>query len=144
MYAIDIICSNGHTFESWFQNRKAFEEQLAGSVVSCPFCGDVNVKQVLSPVRIGKHAAADKEAAAKLETEAKVKAVEGIKAEVRSKVLEVIEKQFEDVGKEFPEEARKIHYGEADARNIRGSATPEEEKELATEGVPFVKIPNFQ
>ncbi len=137
MYAVDVICSNGHKFESWFQNRKSFEEQRDGSLISCPFCGDTLVSQALAAVRIGKHR----------ERTDRSNYPEGIKAKspaVSAKLLEIIEKSFEDVGNNFADEAIKIHFGESEKRNIRGIATPEEEKELASEGIPVFKLPDMQ
>lgn len=133
MYALDIICSNGHQFESWFQNRAAFEDQQAGGLVSCPFCGDATVKQALSPIRIGKHVAEKEESQSKKPVPSQ-----------GTKILEYIEKNFEDVGSKFPDEALKIHMGDAERRGIRGTATPQEEKDLREEGVPFFKIPDIQ
>lgn len=133
MYALDIICSNGHQFESWFQNRAAFEEQQASGLVSCPICGDTAVKQVISAVRIGRHGAKEETAEVK-----KPAPSQG------AKILDYIEKNFEDVGSKFPDEALKIHLGETDRRGIRGTATPQDEKDLQAEGVPFFKLPNIQ
>lgn len=129
MYTTDIICSNGHKFEGWFGSRSAFESQCGQGLVSCPECGDISVKQLLTPVRIKKHA--DGNAA-------------GSPSEKRMSVVDYIEKNFEDVGAKFADEAIKIHTGEVKKRNIRGTATEEEEKKLSDEGVPFVKIPNIQ
>jgi len=132
MYTLDLICSNGHQFESWFRNRASFEEQKEAGLVACPHCEDTAVEQVLTPVRIGKHANREEVA------EAKPKPPDA------AKLLEAIEKNFDDVGSKFPDEALKIHLGETERRSIRGAATPDEEKELAEEGVPFFKIPNIQ
>jgi hypothetical protein len=132
MYALDLICSNGHKFESWFKGRGTYEEQLAGGMIACPHCGDKSVKQALSPVRIGRHKDAPVAPKAKAGPSP------------MTKFLEYVEKQFEDVGKKFPEEALRIHLGETEKRGIRGTATPDEERELKEEGVPFFKIPEVQ
>lgn len=132
MYALDLICSNGHQFESWFKSRAAFEEQLEAKIVSCPQCSDMSIKQILTPIRIGKHA--DREE----RPETKPKPSDN------TKLMEIIERHFEDVGRKFPDEALKIHLGETERRGIRGTATPDEERELKEEGVPFFKIPDFQ
>jgi len=132
MYAIDIICSNGHIFESWFKNRASFETQKEEGLVCCPTSDDNKIKQALSPVRIGKHKDRDNKPSTPRQ-----------KPVIRD-IIKKIEENFEDVGKKFPEEALKIHLGETNPKNIRGIATPEEEKELAEEGVPIFKIPNMQ
>lgn len=102
-------------------------------LVVCPHCSDICIQQALSPVRIGKH------------TGERSKPVESnaIQNSLLS-VLENIEKNFEDVGENFPEEALKIHFGETENRGIRGTATPEQERELVEEGIEFLKIPNLQ
>jgi len=132
MYAIDLICSNGHKFESWFRNRSSFEELRDNDLVSCPHCNDTNVEQAISPVRIGKHKSADERTSKEAEKKETLKAIDHIK------------RTFEDVGTNFSEEAIKMHFGETERRNIRGTATSEEEKELTEEGVPFFKIPEIQ
>lgn len=128
------MCSNGHRFESWFQNRKSFEDQKNDSLISCPFCGDTTVEQALTPVRIGKH----RDVARRNETSSPKSPA------VSAKIMEIIEKSFEDVGKNFADEAIKIHFGESEKRNIRGTATPDEEKELISEGIPVFKLPDVQ
>lgn len=131
MYTLDLACSNGHPFEGWFSNREAFECQRDGNLISCPGCGDTKIQQTLTPVRIKKHA----DAAA---------AADAPKKPAAPDIMQYIEKHFEDVGKEFTTEALKIHYGDAEHRNIRGTATPTEEKTLSEEGVSFFRLPEFQ
>ncbi|MBT3180994.1 MAG: DUF1178 family protein, partial [Deltaproteobacteria bacterium] len=126
MYALDLICSNGHKFESWFRNRASFEEQQMEDLITCPHCNDNNIKQIISPARIGKHQD-DKNNSQK---------VDSPKVDPE-KVVEFMEKNFDDVGKDFPEEALRIHLGESEKRCIRGTATPGEEIELKEEGVPI-------
>lgn len=129
MYTLDLICPKGHVFEGWFANRAAFERQRDSELISCPQCSSTKIQQTLTPVRIKKHAEAGGDA---------------IPKPVLPAIAQYIEKNFENVGKEFADEAIKIHYGDAEHRNIRGTATPEEEKTLSDEGVDFFKIPEFQ
>lgn len=131
MYTLDLICSLGHVFEGWFSNREAFECQRDGNLISCPSCNDTKIQQTLTPVRIKKHVDAPMNATVPRKPAAPA-------------IMQYIEKHFEDVGKEFTNEALKIHYGDAEHKNIRGTATPEEEKTLADEGVSFFKLPEFQ
>ena len=133
MYVLDLICSNGHKFESMFQNRASFEEQQVDDLVLCPHCNDNSVKQILSPIRIGKHSDREKDTLA----------VDTPKADSQ-KILEYIEKYFDEVGNNFSEEALKIHMGESEKKSIRGTATADEEQELKEEGVPIFRIPNIQ
>lgn len=130
MYTLDLICDRNHTFEAWFTNRAAFEKQRDAHLINCPSCESTKVKQTIAAVRIKKHA------------EEKPAISKGEKA--GSTILQYIEKHFEDVGKEFADEAIKIHYGEAKHRNIRGTATSDEEKTLTDEGISFFKVPEFQ
>ncbi len=134
MYAIDISCSNGHVFESWFQSRASFEEQREAALISCPHCGDTNIEQKIAPVRIGKHGNPGKQPEAP-----KKPSPAGL-----AQIMAQIEKNFEDVGARFSEEAIKIHLGESEKRNIRGTATPEEAAELESEGIDIFKIPELQ
>ena len=136
MYTLDLICSNGHKFEGWFSNRNSFEKQRDLGLISCTMCGDCAVKQTLSAIRIKKHA------------EEKPVPVSAPKPEISksitNEIAKFVEKNFEDVGTKFADEALKIHLGDAEKRNIRGTATADEEKSLAEEGISFVKLPQIQ
>jgi len=128
MIAYDLICSNGHLFECWFKDSASFEEQMASSMISCPVCNDTQVVRAYSPFMIKRGSGERRKEEALLYQASQI-------------VQEYLEKHFEDVGPEFAKEALKIHYGEAEKRNIRGTATPAEEVILKEEGVQFVKIP---
>lgn len=138
MYTLDLICINGHDFEGWFENRTGFEKQKRGRLIVCPICGDTSLKQRLSAVRIKRHA---EKALAPAEETLKTTPPAST---ARKNVYQYIQKNFEDVGHKFADEAIKIHSGEAEKRNIRGTATADEEKVLAEEGISFFKLPNFQ
>jgi hypothetical protein len=127
MIAYDLICSNGHLFECWFKDSASFEEQKASGIINCPICDDTEVVRAFSPFMIKKNEGKKKE-----ETDA---------YRALQLVTEYIDKHFEDVGADFYKEALKIHYREAEKRNIKGTATPEEEIILKEEGVPFLKVP---
>lgn len=137
MYAVDIQCSNGHIFEGWFANRAAFEKQRDCNEISCTICSDANIKQVISAPRIKKHS--DPAPSNAPQSEQKPSS-----AAVNTKLIEYIEKNFDDVGNKFAEEAIKIHYGETDSRGIRGTATAEEQKEMKEEGINFLSLPEVQ
>ncbi len=128
MIAYDLICSNGHLFECWFKDSASFEEQMASSMITCPVCNDTQVVRAYSPFMIKRGGGERRK-----EEEALYQASQIVQ--------EYLEKHFEDVGPEFAKEALKIHYGEAEKRNIRGTATPAEEVILKEEGVQFIKIP---
>ena len=132
MIVFDLRCAHGHGFEGWFDSGDAFERQLASDLVRCPVCDVPSVTRVPSArVSVSKG-----DAAAPPATEV----VAGLPPEVLKQLREAVRKT-EDVGRRFPEEARKIHYEEVPHRPIRGTATPDEAKSLAEEGVAFAPIP---
>ncbi len=132
MIIYDLKCEKGHMFEGWFQDQLAWNLQKSRKLVSCPVCSSSNIEIAPSSVTImGK----DSRAANKLQE----KEVSPIKA---LQVLhQYIDKNFEDVGNKFAEVALKIHCGEEEKRNIKGTTTPQEENSLKEEGVQFIKIP---
>ncbi len=130
MIVFDLECSHGHVFEGWFDSFEAFEEQNVNGLVSCPFCDDSNIRKVLSPVAVKKSTPESHPAHDPVDYQRLAK-----------EVVDYIQKNSEDVGAQFAAEALKIHYGVAEKRSIRGSATYEEEKTLKEEGVEFFKIP---
>ena len=132
MIVFDLQCAHGHAFEGWFDSGDAFERQLASDLVRCPVCDVPSVTRVPSArVSVSRGDAA---APSVPET------VAGLPPEVLKKLREAV-RNTENVGRRFPEEARKIHYEEVPHRPIRGVATPDEAKELADEGVDFAPIP---
>ncbi len=130
MIAFDLECSQGHIFEGWFDSLESFEEQKTRELVSCPYCDDSNVRKVLSPVAVKKSLPVPANRQAEIDYNRLAK-----------EVVEYIKSNSEDVGAKFASEALKIHYGVADRRSIRGSATEEEEKTLKKEGIDFLKVP---
>jgi len=130
MIAFDLFCSNGHRFECWFKDSASFEEQQSSGIITCPVCNDHQVEKAFSPFAIKKNGGAKRE--------------EIDPSQALQLVNEYIEKHFEDVGANFYKEALKIHYGEAEKRNIKGTATTEEEVILKEEGVQFFKVPNIK
>ena len=127
MIAFDLMCANGHVFECWFKDSASYEEQKSSGIINCPVCNDAQVEKVFSPFMVRTNGAEKKK---KADPQQVLHAVE-----------DFIEKHFEDVGVDFSKEALKIHYGEAKKRNIKGTATSDEETLLKKEGVQFFKIP---
>src|SRR3954467_15037158 len=139
MILYDLVCPKEHRFESWFRNSNAVETLIKAGDVSCPVCGSKKLHKAPMAPRIGKAASPEKALVAKNDgevTEAMEKAMKAF-AELR----DVIEKKFDNVGERFPEEARKIHYGESTGRGIYGDATPEEAEALREEGIEVQVIP---
>ena len=132
MIIYDIKCENGHKFEGWFKDREAWIEQNARKLVCCPVCHSANVE--IAPSSIAIMGRGSK----KLDESNKPQA--GAAPTLKS-LHQYIAENFEDVGSKFSEVALKIHFGEEEKRNIRGTTTPEEEVTLKEEGVSFIKIP---
>lgn len=149
MIVYDLTCDQDHEFESWFKNSAAYDSLRKSRKVSCPVCASTKIRKAPMAPRISKSGVkelAPPEAPAVTNTPAEAesgdmasamtKAVEAIK-----ELQATIEKTFDNVGDKFPEEARKIHYGEADVRGIYGEATAEEAQELIEEGVDIAAVP---
>ncbi|MGB0922189.1 MAG: DUF1178 family protein [Alphaproteobacteria bacterium] len=132
MVRYNLICVKEHEFEAWFPSSAAYDEQRGKGQVRCPECATRRVeKAVMAPnVATGRaRKSAEQEKAAKQMR----KALKTLRKQV--------EENGENVGKEFASEARKIHYGDAEDRNIYGNATVEEAKELTEEGIEIAAIP---
>jgi hypothetical protein len=134
MISFNLICKNDHEFEGWFRNSAEFNRQAKKHLIGCPDCGDTEVtKSLMAPV-VG---AKDMVRAGRTEKAEQARKVRKMLGEVR----DYVETNFDDVGDDFTDEARKIYYGESDERPIYGNATDEDAKELADEGVPVGKLP---
>lgn len=132
MIIYDLKCENKHTFEGWFNDRNAFEEQKKKKLVTCPVCGSSDIDIVPSSITVmGRET--------ERFTERSNTQISPVKA--LQMLHEYMDKTFEDVGSKFAEVALRIHSGEEDVRNIKGTTTEREEAVLSEEGVPFVKIP---
>jgi hypothetical protein len=131
----ELSCDNGHAFEGWFGSAADFDRQQTMALVSCPSCGSVHVsKRLMAP---SVSTARRKER--RLE-----RVAQAGQAEMMNKLREVvtaIRASSEDVGERFPEEARKIHYGEAEQRGLIGKASLEEVRDLLEEGVEIAPLP---
>lgn len=131
MIIYDLKCTQGHKFEGWFQDRKAFEEQQGQKLISCPVCGSMDAEIVPSSLTVvGKEMKAEKMGQRELPPQKTLQLLH-----------EYIDKNFEDVGARFAEVAIRIHYGEEEARNIKGMTTQQEEETLREEGIKFIKVP---
>ena len=157
-YALN--CDQGHTFESWFANSAAYDKQAKRGLVACPVCGSAKVeKAIMAPnlaAKVGDSGTADPRPPAPpapplqpaptppIPPKTPVAMMSTAERELRHKLKELrdhITKNAHYVGPRFPEEARKIHYGEADHRSIYGEASPEEAKQLHEEGIEFHPLP---
>ncbi len=142
MIVYDLKCRKDHVFEAWFPDSASFAEQAESGKVLCPVCGSSKVTKALMapnlmkgtrgeaerPCETSEVAVADTEKAAELR---------GLLRGLR----EQVESNCDYVGEDFAEEARKIHYGETDARGIYGDTSDEEAKELQDEGIDVQRVP---
>jgi hypothetical protein len=151
-------CDRDHAFESWFQNSAAYDKQSKRGLVTCPICGSAKVEKTIMAPRLARADVpeppppipAPPPSAAPAPQAAPGKAPVAImgaqERELRQKLKELrdhVTKNANYVGAKFPEEARKIHYGETDHRSIYGEASPEEAKALHEEGIEFHPLPSL-
>jgi len=149
MIVFDLLCGAGHRFEGWFGSASDFASQRERNLLSCPSCGSAKVRRVPSATRANLGALEPKprpRAAAAPAQPVKTADMEGkdpfaVAQMLYSRMLDDLLTKSEDVGKEFPAEARKIFYKESPARAIRGQATNEQHDELLEEGIPVARLP---
>lgn len=163
MKVLDLQCSQGHSFEGWFGSQDDYDAQRARGLVTCPVCNDSEIVKMLSAPRLNLgHGVAPMPRAsdASGQDNAKPAAVPALPDTVGSQgmlptdarslqqvqaammnMVRHVMAHTEDVGPQFAEEARKIHYGEREERNIRGQATREETEALLEEGIDVMPLP---
>lgn len=139
MIVYDLACPQGHRFEGWFDSGDAYARQHEAGYVRCPVCDDAHVERVPS-ARVNVSKGAPPAAPIAAAPQPPAEAVAGIPPELIAKLREIV-RSTENVGRRFPEEARKIHYDEAPARPIRGQASAEEATALRDEGIDFATLP---
>lgn len=138
-----LICDSAHEFESWFPSSDSFDEQLRRGFVACPACGSAKIGKTIMAPQVARKDRAVVPAPVPDEPR-KVAMVSPQEQELRAKLKELRDHLLansDPVGDKFAEEARKIHYGETEHRSIHGSATPDEARELAEEGIEFHALP---
>ncbi len=161
MIRYSLRCERGHEFESWFQDSASFDKQLKRKLVSCPACDSIKVeKAIMAPQvtrkgRSSRQRAREESIAAASAAESPAPAAASSPPvpaalmspeaqEFRARLKELrdyIKTNADDVGEKFPEEARKMHYGEAAHRPIYGEASPDEARSLIEEGVEVLPVP---
>ena len=133
-------CDSGHEFEAWFPSIAAYDKQAAEGIVECPACGSHEVGKAIMAPNVTRRRSND--AGPQPVKKPVFSDGPGSKwARMAEAVREHVEKNYEYVGAEFPEEARRIHYGEAEERGIYGEATGEETKALLEEGIEVSPVP---
>lgn len=139
MKVLDLRCSNGHGFEGWFASEEDYQSQNGRGLVECPLCADRVVSRMPSAPRLNLSGARESSAAA-----AEPPPAPATKPDLHALWLQAVRHVMahtEDVGQRFAEEARRIHYGEAAQRNIRGQASVEEARALEEEGIEVAVLP---
>lgn len=141
MIRYDLICDQGHPFDGWFRDSAAYDQQAQGGFVSCSVCGSAKVeKQLMAPglpVKSNRKAQAPQTMVASPDPRAAQ--MMALMRELRKQV----EANADYVGDKFAEEARKIHYKEAEKRGIYGEATPDDAKALIEEGIEVHPLPRL-
>ena len=143
MIVFDLLCGVGHRFEGWFGSAGDFAAQKQRRLLTCPTCGSAQVERIPSASRVNLGAPEPKPPA---QQPAKTPDMEGkdpfaIAQMLYSRMLDELLTKTEDVGKQFPAEARRIFYKQEPARAIRGQATEQEHDDLVDEGIPVARLP---
>jgi len=137
MIRFALACDRGHSFDAWFSSGDSYDEQVEAQAIVCPTCGSIHVKKApMAPAVLrGKAEETARESPADGERKQTYAFLKGMR--------DYLKDNADDVGKAFPEEARKMHYGEAEARNIYGEASVDEAKALNDEGIPALPLPKL-
>jgi len=153
MIHYNLRCERGHAFESWFQSSSAYESQERRRLVSCPTCGSAKVERaIMAPQIVSKKGRESTEpapapvpaATTEVTNPASTPLLMAQERELRAKLKELrdqIVKNADNVGERFPNEARKMHYGDIEHRPIYGEASPDEARALIEEGVEVTPLP---
>ena len=152
MIRYNLRCERGHAFESWFQSSAAYDQQRKRKLVDCPSCGSSKVEKAIMAPQIAR-SSKRREVAEQAPQQVAPEAVAAPaptslmmpgESELRAKLKELrdhVVKNADNVGHKFPNEARKMHYGDIDHRPIYGEASPEEARALIDEGVEVSPLP---
>ncbi len=141
MIVYDLKCGIGHRFEGWFGSAVDFAGQQKAGQLACPSCSDERIERMPSVTRINVGALEKPQVAAVSEAAPEGKDAFAIAQMLYSRMLDELLTKSEDVGAEFPEEARRIFYDESPARAIRGVATKAEHEAMVEEGIPIARLP---
>jgi len=152
MIRYNLRCERGHAFESWFQSSSAYEAQEKRKLVNCPACGSAKVERAIMAPQIVSKKGRDSQdnrvpapaAATEVTAPSSTPLMMAQERELRAKLRELrdhIVKNADNVGERFPNEARKMHYGDIEHRPIYGEASPDEARALIDEGVEVSPLP---
>ena len=138
MKVLNLRCANGHGFEGWFASDDEFMAQNGRGLIECPLCADKIISRMPSAPRL--NLSGQREPAPQAAVPAPEAPAQQLQAQWMQAVRHMLE-HTDDVGARFPEEARRIHYDEIEARGIRGQATAEQRRELLEEGIEVMALP---
>ena len=149
MIRYSLQCERGHAFESWFQSSSAYDSQVKRKLVTCPACGSAKVEKAIMAPQIMSRKGRDRAAPAPapstdVTASGSTPLMMAQERELRAKLKELrdhIVKNADNVGELFPNEARKMHYGDIEHRPIYGEASPDEARALIDEGVEVSPLP---
>lgn len=141
MKVLDLRCSHGHRFEGWFASDADLQSQTDRGLLECPVCSDKCVTRLPSAPRLNVSGAREPQPPAPAKSPSDQQPVEMTMQAAWLRAVQHVMNNTQDVGDKFAEEARKIHYGEADERAIRGKATPDEAEALREEGIDVMSMP---
>ena len=133
MIAYNLICAKEHEFEGWFASSSAFDEQAKSGKLVCPMCNSKKVSKAIMAPALSSAVGKQKSAPSPAEMRKMRQFMTGLR--------KYVEENAENVGEKFPEEARKIHYGEIEERPIYGRATVEEAADMVEEGIDVAPLP---
>jgi len=142
MILFTLRCGEGHDFEGWFRDGQTYDAQAAAGAITCPTCGDTRIGKAPMAPRLARHHGSRESEGAGAGPAAPpgAEAAETARALMRT-LRRAVESSCDYVGDRFPEEARRIHYGETKARPIYGEATEAQARDLADEGVEVRAVP---
>lgn len=142
MKVLNLVCAHSHRFEGWFSSEDDYRGQLERGLLACPVCGDAAISRLPSAPRLNMIARQrESEPEAPPAQPAPPAQTEQQRQALLLQAIRHVMENTEDVGERFPEEARRIHYGEAEGRGIRGRASREEAEALVDEGIEIVAMP---
>lgn len=137
MIKFNLICDKQHDFEAWFSSSSDFDDQKFAGFVNCPLCGSSEVEKALMIPAVATSRAKEKKQQI-MKNAAQQEAMKTIQ-----KMVTEVKENSENVGDKFPEEARKMHYGESDNRGIYGKASQDEVRDLVDEGITVTPLPDL-
>lgn len=133
MIKYQLRCEADHEFEGWFRGSDDFDAQASNGLLECPSCGSRAIGKAIMAPAISRRRESGRAG--------RLAEIRSAMQEAATRARDYVEKNFDYVGDRFPEEARKIHYGETAERRIYGEATGKEVKALAEEGVEIAPLP---